>query len=39
MNRDELILNNTSLIYLVIKKMNLLDKKEDYYDIGLIRFS
>lgn len=34
--KDELILNNLNLIYFVLRKMNLYDKRNDYYDIGLI---
>lgn len=37
--RDELILNNLELIYFVLKKLNLYDKRDYYYDIGLIRFN
>ena len=34
--KDDLILNNTKLIYYVLKEMNLFDKVDEYYDIGLI---
>lgn len=37
--RDELIVNNLELIYFVLKKLNLYDKRDYYYDIGLMRFS
>ena len=33
--RDELISNNLRLIDFVIFKMNLKEKKDEYYDIGL----
>lgn len=36
MNRDDLVLDNINLIYFVIQKMGLLDKKEIYYDSGII---
>jgi DNA-directed RNA polymerase specialized sigma subunit len=36
MNKDELILNNTNLIYRVLQKMNLYDQREYYYEIGLL---
>lgn len=34
--KDELVLNNIELIYFVLKKMKLFNKKDDYYDAGLI---
>lgn len=33
--KDELVLNNLNLIYLVLKQMNLYDKSDYYYDAGL----
>ena len=34
--RDELILNNESLIYLMLKRMNLYSEREHYYDVGMV---
>lgn len=34
--RDEMIINNTKLIYVVLKRWNLFDQREHYYSIGLI---
>lgn len=39
MNIDELILNNTSLVYFMIKKMGLFEQKDYYQDIGMLRIS
>lgn len=33
---EELIINNINLIYYILKKMGLYDKREIYYDIGLL---
>lgn len=35
-SRDDLILDNVSLIYYVLKKMNLYKNADEYYDIGMI---
>lgn len=35
-NRDDLILKNTKLIYYVLKKLNLFDKSEELYSVGMI---
>lgn len=35
-NRDDLILKNTKLIYYVLSKLNVFDKSEELYDIGMI---
>lgn len=34
--KDELILNNVNLIYMVLKQMGLYDQSDYYYDVGLI---
>ena len=36
MNEEELILNNEKLIYLVLGDIGLYDKREKYYDVGLM---
>lgn len=36
MTREEMILNNQNLIYFVLKKMNLYDKRDDLFDVGLL---
>ena len=35
-SRDNLVLENINLIYYVLKKYNLYNKLEEYYDIGMI---
>lgn len=34
--KEELIKNNINLIYVVLKKLKLYHKKDEYYDIGLV---
>lgn len=36
MNKDDLVLNNTNLIYYILQKMGLYSQKEYYYDIGMM---
>lgn len=36
MNREELAEQNMNLIYLVLNRLELQDKEEEYYDLGLI---
>lgn len=36
MNYEDLVTNNTKLVYLVLKKMNLYSRKDEYFDIGMI---
>lgn len=36
MNREKLIINNTNLIYLALKNLNLYNKLDEYYDVGMI---
>ena len=36
MNRDELVLNNTKLIYMVLKQLGLYNQRDEYYDVGMI---
>lgn len=36
MTYEELIKNNEKLVYLVLKKLNLYDQLDEYYDIGII---
>lgn len=33
---EKLVLDNVNLIYLVLKRLNLYDKRDDYFDIGMI---
>lgn len=39
MTKDELILNNINLIYYILKKLNLYDKRDEYFEIGLDRLN
>lgn len=39
MTKEELILNNQNLIYVVLKKLHLYDRLDEFYDIGMIRTS
>lgn len=34
--KDDLVLNNINLIYMVLKQMDLYDRSDDFYDVGLI---
>ena len=36
MNKNDLVLDNTNLIYYVLQKMNLYNQREYYYDIGMM---
>lgn len=36
MKEEELITNNINLIYVVLKRLELYHKKDEYYDIGLV---
>lgn len=34
--KDEMVLNNVNLIYIVLKKLNLYNRVDDFYDIAMI---
>lgn len=34
--KDELVLKNVKLIYLALKKLNLYDRQEEFFDVGMI---
>lgn len=36
MNEEALILENTNLIYFILGKLHLYDKREEYYDVGMM---
>jgi len=36
MNRDEIIIQNQNLIYFVLKRLNLYDRHEELFDLGMI---
>jgi RNA polymerase sigma factor (sigma-70 family) len=36
MNNDELVLNNINLIYIVMKKLNIYNELDEWYDVGLV---
>ena len=36
LTRDEMIIDNQNLIYFVLKKLNLYDKREELFDVGMI---
>ena len=36
MDKNDLVLENVNLIYHILKKMNLYQEKEYYYEIGLM---
>lgn len=36
MNEEELILKNINLIYVTLKKLNLFDRRDEFYDVGMI---